>query len=315
MILGSASVVTAHRPHFARRSERSVVSIAASVPHLERLTLDGVTRSLVHAPELLAAYPFVPLVVGDEDVESHPILGSNLSLPSLLRIPTLRRLQLSETHLGDPLWGTTPSSSDLEVLDLGACGHESPEFNMMCTERIINNLARSSSIRELFISTPLQDERLKDPFSTPLRSLDHIHLMPLLLVDRVVETLFALSGSPIHTISVECYEEDALEMCYALEDFLTIRLQQPNATFYRRLTAINLHFVVLDPSFPMIEHNESLGRVMRLCDAMGLSGEMPPLTTEPTGAGPLAESRLVRKAWWNTDQDTPMEDQQDQETF
>jgi len=51
--------------------------------------------------------------------------------------------------------------------------------------------------------------------------------MPLLPVDRVVETLLTLSGSPVHTISVECYEEDALEMCYALKVFLTVRLQQP----------------------------------------------------------------------------------------
>jgi len=259
----------------------------------------------------LAVYPFVPLVVGDEDVESHPILGSDLSLPSLLRIPTLRRLQLSETHLGDPLWGSTPSSSHLEVLDLGACSHATPEFNMMCTERTINNLARSSPIRELFISTPLQDERFRDPFSTPLRSLDHIHLMPLLPVDRVVETLFALSGSPVHTISVECYEEDALEMCYALEDFLTVRLQQPDAGLYRGLGMMNLHFVVLDPSFPMIGHNESLGRVRRLCDAMELSGEMPPFTTEPTGAVRSTENRFVRKARWNAGQDTPVGAPQD----
>jgi hypothetical protein len=183
----------------------------------------------------------------------------------------------------------------------------------MCTERIINNLARSSSIRELFIHTPLQDERFKDPFSTPLRSLDHIHLMPLLPVDRVVETLFTLSGSPVHTISVECYEEDALDMCYALEDFLTIRFQQPDAAFYQRLTVMNLHFVADDPSFPMTEHNESLGRVRRLCNAMGVSGEMPPVATEPSGAERLVESRFVRKAWWDAGQDTPMETQQDQE--
>lgn len=242
--------------------------------------------------------------MGDEDIEPHPVLGPNLSLPSLLRIPTLRRLQLLETHLGDPLWGTVLPSSDLEVLDLGACGHENPEFNMVCTERIINNLARSSSIRELFISTPLQDETFKDPFSTPLRSLNHIHLMPLLPVDRVVWTLFTLSGSPIHTISVECYEEDALEMCCALEDFLTVRLQQSDVAFYQRLRVMNLNFVVLDPSDPMIGHNETLGRVRRLCDAMGLSGEMPPLTTESSGDGRLAETRFGRKTEWNAGQDT-----------
>ena len=181
---------------------------------------------------------------------------------------------------------------------------------MTCTERIINNIAKSSSIRELFVSTPLQDERFKNPISTPLRSLDHVHLMPLLPVDRVVETLFTLSGSPVHTISVECYEEDALEMCFALEDFLTLRLQQPDADFYRGLRAMNLHFVVLDPSFPMIEHNETLGRVRRLCDLMGLLGEMPPLAAEPSEAGRSAENRLVRKAWRNAGDDTPMETEQ-----
>ena len=186
---------------------------------------------------------------------------------------------------------------------------------MMCTERIINNLGRSSSIRELFVSTPLQDETFKDPFSTPLRSLDHIHLMPLLPVDRVVETLFTLSGSPVHTISVECYEEDALEMCYALEDFLTMRLQQPDAAFYQRLGVINLHFVALDPSFPMVEHNESLGRVRRLCGVMGLVGDMPPLTTEPSGTGRQVENRFVRKAWRNAGHDTPMETEQNQEGY
>lgn len=307
MTLGRASVVATIEHIFPCSSERSIVSIAASVPHLQRLALDGITRSLVHAPELLAAYPFVPLVVGDEDVESHPVLGSRLSLPSLLRIPTLRTLQLSETHLGDPLWGTTPSSSHLEVLDLGACAHVAPEFNMVCTERIINNLARSSPIRELFINTPLQDEKFRDSFSTPLQSLEHIHLMPLLPVDYVVETLFALSGSPVHTISVECYEEDAVEMCHALEDFLTMRLQQPEASFYQRLKVVNLHFAPLDPSFPMSNHNEDLGRVRGLCDVMGLAGEMPLLTDEPSGAERV-ENRIMRKPWRNNGQDTTIQD-------
>lgn len=215
-----------------------------------------------------------------------------------------------ETHLGDPLWGKTPSSPRLEILDLGACAHVPPEFNMMCTERVINNLARSSPIQELFISTPLQDERFRDPLSTPLQSLHHIRLTPLLPVDCVVETLFTLSGSPIHTISVECYEEDAVEICYALEGFLKMRSQQLDASFYPRLKVMNLHFVVLDPSFPMSDHNEGLGRVRRLRDAMGLTGEMPSLssTVEMDGAERAAESRIMRKPWWSSGQDTTMQD-------
>lgn len=251
----------------------------------------------MHAPELLARYPFVPLVVGDEDIEPHPVLGPDLSLPSLLRIPTLERLQLSETHLGDRLWGTTPSSSNLRVLDLGAYSLSDPESNMMCTERIINNLARSSPIRELFVSTPLQDEMFKNVFSTPLRSLEHVHLTPLLPADRIVETLFTLSGSPVHTISVEGYEEDGLEVCYALEDFLTLVLQRPDVTFYQGLKMMNLNFVPVDPSHPTSEHSESLGRVMTLLEKMGLSGEMPPLVSESSGEE--QRDRFGRKAWRN----------------
>jgi hypothetical protein len=73
-----------------------------------------------------------------------------------------------------------------------------------------------------------------------------------------------------------------LEMCYALEDFLTMQLQQPGVTFDRRLRAINLKFVIFDPSHSTIGHNERLGRVKRLCDSMGLSGEMPPWKSPPS---------------------------------
>jgi len=185
---------------------------------------------------------------------------------------------------------------------------------MMCTERIINNLARSSSIQELFVSSPLQDETFRNPFSTPLRALEHVHLTPLLPVERVVETLFTLSGSPVHTISVEGYEEDALETCCALEDFLTLRLQQSDVAFYQGLRVMNLNFVALDPSHPTNDHNESLGRVMTLCDAMGLSGEMPSLVPESSGAERLVRDLFGRKSWRNAGQDTTAATQHSQET-
>ena len=264
----------------------------------------------MHAPDLLARYPFVPLVVGDEDIEPHPTLGSDLSLPSLLRIPTLQTLQLSETHLGDRLWSTTPSSANLQVLDLGAYSQSDPDFNMMCAERIINNLARSSSIRELFVSTPLQDEMFKNPFSTPLRLLEHVHLTPLLPADRIVETLFTLSGSPVHTISVEGFEEDGLVVCSALEDFLTV-LQHPDVAFYHGLRVMNLNLVAVDPVNPNSEHNESLRRVMALWETMGLSGEMPVLVSEPSGEEP--RDRFGRKAWRNAVQDASVATQHSQE--
>ncbi|KAJ7434751.1 hypothetical protein B0H11DRAFT_2258036, partial [Mycena galericulata] len=95
-------------------SERLVVSIAASVPELHYLSLDRISRSTIHAPELVGKYPFVPLVRGDEDIPDHPVLGSELSLPSLLSIPSLRQLTIRDTHLGDPRWASAPVACRLE---------------------------------------------------------------------------------------------------------------------------------------------------------------------------------------------------------
>jgi hypothetical protein len=248
------------------------------VPRLEHLTLDGIARSLIHAPELLSTYPYIPLVIGDDDIDDHPLLGSSLCLPSLLRIPTLRKLQLLETHLGDRLWASTRPSCPLEVLDLGSCGYETPEFNRLCTERIVYNVAHHCPIQSLHVNTSLEDVAFHDRHLTPLKLLRHVHLMPLLPPSQIVQTLMALSGSPVETISIECYEEDAVEMCYSLEEFLTMQLQGGKGFFYRDLTRINLHFVVLDPSEPMTEHEDSLERIKRLCKELQLIGDMPPVS-------------------------------------
>src|SRR6266542_3302065 len=78
----------------SQRSERFVVFMAASTRHLEDLTLDRITRSKMHAPELEGAYPCPPLTLNDTDIPDHPIFGAELSLPSLLRISTLRKLTI-----------------------------------------------------------------------------------------------------------------------------------------------------------------------------------------------------------------------------
>jgi len=215
------------------------------------------------------------LVIGDEDIDDHPLLGSSLCLPSLLRIPTLRKLQLLDTHLGDHLWASTRPLCALEVLDLGSCGYETAEFNRMCSERIVRNVACHCPIKRLHVNTSLEDDVFRHQHITPLKLLTHIHLMPLLPADRVVQTLVALSGSPVEKISVECYEEDAVDMCYSLEEFLTMRLQGGEDSLYRVLKEMDLQFVVLNPSDPMTDHKDVLERVKWLCKELQLTGVMP----------------------------------------
>jgi len=251
-------------------SERCVVSVAASVPNLRQLVVDGVTRSLIHAPELLSIYPYIPLVLGDEDIDDHPVLGSELSLPSLLRIPTLRELRLTETHLGDRLWTSTQPACALELLDLGSCGYETQEYNKICTERILNNVAEHCQIRTLYVHTSFEGDQ-----NTALQHLQHLHLMPLLPTHMVLRTLLAFSSSPIEIISIECHEEDAVEMCSSMEEFLTIRLDLSNKPLYPALRRVNLQFAVLNPSEPSVDHRDPLHRVKKLCQGMQLAGDMP----------------------------------------
>ncbi|TCD69977.1 hypothetical protein EIP91_005566 [Steccherinum ochraceum] len=224
-------------------SERLVVSMAATVPNLVDLSLSCIARSVIHAPELVGAYPFVPVVAGDANIPDHPLLGAELSLPSLLRLPTLKSLRIRDTHLGDPRWSTTPACCSLQVLDLGSCCHESPEFNRTCTERIVGNVGHSVS--EFSLATAISADCLaaaKDE-QTPLKRLRKIQLTPLFPVENVVDTLSALSDSPIEQLSVKCHEDDVVDMCSAVEDFLNLRVERGQTALFEHLTAITVDAV------------------------------------------------------------------------
>ncbi|KAG2151218.1 uncharacterized protein EDB93DRAFT_303674 [Suillus bovinus] len=78
-------------------SERVAVSLAASLSSLTHLTLSRITRSALHVNN---CFPLgVPLVLNDHDVPSHPILGEELCLPSLLKLPTLKSLELRDVWI------------------------------------------------------------------------------------------------------------------------------------------------------------------------------------------------------------------------
>ncbi|KAJ7637090.1 hypothetical protein FB45DRAFT_865010 [Roridomyces roridus] len=217
-------------------SERLVVSIAASVPNLRHLSLDRISRSTIHAPELVGAYPFVPLVRGDGNIPEHPLLGSELCLPSLLSIPTLRQLAIRDTHLGDPRWATAPVACHLEMLDLGSCPHEPEDSNRLAIERIMSAVGPSLSSFSLAtsLSAPMFAKQ-----ATPLPRLRQLHISPYFPVDEVVDTMTALAGSPIEALSVQCFSDDVTETCGALEAFLSLRVQR-GPTFYEKLARIDV---------------------------------------------------------------------------
>ncbi|TBU46113.1 hypothetical protein BD309DRAFT_1008233 [Dichomitus squalens] len=228
----------------AHRSERLIVSIAASVPNLRHLSLDRVTRSALHAPDLVGARPFVPVVRGDDDIPDHPVLGHELRLPSLLRLPVLKSLRIRDTHLGDPHWATTPVACSLEILDLGSCYHESHDYNRICTERIMGTIGHT--VDECALNTALTPQTFahaKPDTPRPLKKLRKVHLTPLFPVENVVDTLATLSDSPVESLSVECHKDDVVDMCSALEDFLNLRVQRGQTGFYQHLSEITVSTV------------------------------------------------------------------------
>lgn len=219
-----------------------MVSIAASVPNLSQLVLDRICRSAVHAPELLGAYPFVPVVKGDEDVPAHSLLGNELSLPSLLQISSLRELRIRDTHLGDERWSTVPPQCQLQTLEIGSCCYESPVFNRRCAERIVEAAGRP--VEDLTLSSALPS----DVKTTALKSLKTLRTTSLLPIEDLAETLEALSDSPVETLCLECHEDDVEEECAALEDFLSGCGDDEKRPFFPRLKRVSLSTVadVLD---------------------------------------------------------------------
>lgn len=222
------------------RSERLVVSIVLAIPQLQELALDRIARSQVHAPDLLGT--FIPTVIGDIDIEDHPTVGSALSLPSLLQVPTLQQLRIRDTHLGDRRWENVTCLAPLSVLDLGSCCHVSPEVGRTHVEVIVKNIAKASPVNRLSIASGL--EQIDFQHSTPLQSLRHLELTSFFPIDGIVDTLSTLSTSPIETVAVQCFNDDIEDLCDSLETFLNERVERGQDQFHQRLKQL---FITLVP--------------------------------------------------------------------
>ena len=225
------------------RSERLVVSIALAIPQLQELTLDRIARSQIHAPDLLGT--FIPTVVGDSDIEDHPVIGSALSLPSLLQIPTLRQLRIRDTHLGDWRWENATCLAPLSVLDLGSHCHVSPEVGRTHVEVIVKNVARASPVNRLAIATGLGQTEFQHS-TTPLKSLRHLELTSFFPIDGIVDTLSTLSGSPIETVAVQCFNDDIEDLCESVETFLNERVERGPDQFHKQLKQVFITLVPLE---------------------------------------------------------------------
>lgn len=260
--------------------------IAASLQNLEVLSLDNISRSVCHADDLIFS-PEIPVVLGDCDIPDHPILGSELALPSLLRIPTLRKLTLRDTHLGDERWTTTPVDCRLQVLDLGNYVRSDEDFNSMCTQRIMS--AVGPSVDEFSLATTVSDNLFAKPTDTPLRRLRKLHISPFFPVDSVVDTVSNLAGSPIEMLSLQCFEEDVVDVCSALEGFLSVRVER-GPQFFDKLKRIDVTVTAnVDAELlPTLEESEeraaAADRLQAFCRDLRLSSAVCD-AVEDHGAG------------------------------
>ncbi|KAF6753669.1 hypothetical protein DFP72DRAFT_990646 [Ephemerocybe angulata] len=219
-------------------SERLVVSIAASLQNLKVLSLDNISRSGCHADDLICN-PDIPV------------------------------LTLRDTHLGDERWTMTPVTCRLEVLDLGSYVRTDEDFNSMCTQRIMS--AVGPSVDEFSLATTVSDHLFAKPTDTPLQRLRKLHISPFFPVDSVVDTVSNLAGSPIEMLSLQCFEEDVVDVCGALEGFLSVRVER-GPLFFDKLKRIDITVAAnVDAAIqPTLAENEarSFCRDLRLSSAV-----------------------------------------------
>lgn len=193
----------------------------------------------MHAPELVGAYPYVALVIGDENIDSHSVFGHELWLPSLLRLRRLRKLVIRDTHLGDSRWTTTPVHCQLEVLELGGYHMASEDYNRACINRILS--AVSTTVRELSLGPMVTITDV----ARPLNNLAKLRLSLYFPLGNIVEALATFARSPIEYVEVQVWEDELVDVCKHLKEFLCTKIKR-GARFYQELTQITISVTPTD---------------------------------------------------------------------
>lgn len=203
-------------------SERLVVSLAACLPSLSTLSLSRVSRSALHLdpcpPEATAT---VPLVLNDQDIPPHPLLGPRLVLPALLSLSKLRVLEIRDTWLGcDHETSFDPGHAAVEKLVLTGNMYTDPQLDIAAHMAWIR--ACGPTLTSLTLGVPLVPESELDPehyslltqslASPPLQSLSHVHVNASLVPpDQFVPSLATLAArmcmSGVSRITIN-YDDD-----------------------------------------------------------------------------------------------------------
>lgn len=193
-------------------SERLVVALAASLPSLTHLTLSRITRSAVHVDPCDVPYG-VPIVTNDFDVPPHPLLGSDLALPNLLRLASLRTLDIRDTWLGcdTKIEIDHPPALQKLVLTGSMYSADTRSESQACSAWLFACPSLCSLELGTSLAPPLEP-------STPPR-VSHVHINASRIpVDDLSSTLDALQSCAIESISIG-YEQARLDDAPLKDDF------------------------------------------------------------------------------------------------
>jgi hypothetical protein len=131
------------------------------------------------------------------------------------------------------------------------------------------------TVDEFSLTAAVSNSLFSEPTATPLRKLRKLHISPFFPVENVVETMSNLAGSPVEGISVQCFEDDVVDVCTEIERFLNLRVER-GCDFYHKLKRIDISVTALDytMTFTEEETEERIAAARRLqayCDDLHLA--------------------------------------------
>lgn len=185
------------------------MALAASLPSLSHLSMSRITRSAIHVDPCDVPYD-VPIITNDFDVPPHPLLGSDLALPSLLRLPSLRTLEIRDTWLGcdSKIDLDQPATSSLEKLVLTGSMYSA---DTQCESQACTAwLHACPSLRSFELGTALASlpERTQPPQPSIHPHVSHVHInASRLLVDDLSSTLDALKLCGVESVTIAHEQE------------------------------------------------------------------------------------------------------------
>ena len=154
------------------------------------------------------------------------------------------------------------------------------------------------TVDEFSLTAAVSNSLFSEPSVTPLQKLRKLHISPFFPVESVVETMSNLAGSPVEGISVQCFEDDVVDICSELEKFLNLRVER-GCDFYHKLKRIDISVTALDDTrtFTEQETEERIAAARRLqayCDDLQLASIVDKLNAEGSASSGLKSKDAKR---------------------